>query len=279
MSIAMITWGIAWTNAKILNEFLNYYNLVFLRFLFGFLSLLPFIYKKLFYINKISKSTIFNLIIMSILFFIYNYCFFKGTDLGNSGMGGVFVTTTNPIITFIIISILSKKIEINQILGILIGCLGGLIIMNIFNEGFVHILDIKNRYFILCSLIWGIMTVIMSYGQKEINSLLYIGICYFLTTIISIPFITINDILSIDIYNSRFLINFFFASIGAMAFGTSLYIYYTPRLGPIQTSAFIFSVPFIALSSAYLFLGEVITLNVVIGGIISISSIYIINQK
>ena len=119
----------------------------------------------------------------------------------------------------------------------------------------------------------------MSYGQRKIDSLLYIGICYLLTTIISVPFATFNDIASVDIYNGRFIINFLFASIGAMAFGTSLYIYYTPRLGPIQTSAFIFSVPFIALLSAYLILGENITLNVIIGGIISISSIYIINKK
>ena len=30
MLFAMITWGIAWTNAKIVGEYLGYYNLVFL---------------------------------------------------------------------------------------------------------------------------------------------------------------------------------------------------------------------------------------------------------
>ena len=33
MSLAMFSWAIAWTNAKIVNEYLSFYNLVFLRFL------------------------------------------------------------------------------------------------------------------------------------------------------------------------------------------------------------------------------------------------------
>tara|TARA_Y100000590_G_C15677168_1_gene998490 strand:- start:950 stop:1789 length:840 start_codon:yes stop_codon:yes gene_type:complete len=279
MSLAMISWGIAWTNAKILNEFLGYYNLVFLRFFFGFIAILPFIYKKTYSLKGLSKKSLINILSMGLFFFIYNYCFFKGTDLGKSGMGGVFVTTTNPIITFIIISFISKKITNNQIIGIILGCIGGFIIMDIFNLGINNIFDMKNRYFVFCSIIWGLMTVIMSYGQKEIDSIIYIGICYFVTTLICIPFININELSSIDFFNTKFLINFFFASIGAMAFGTSIYIYYTPRLGPIQTSAFIFSVPFIALFTAFLVLGEPISINVIVGGIISIISIYIINKK
>ena len=64
-----------------------------------------------------------------------------------------------------------------------------------------------------------------------------------------------------------------------MSFGTSIYIYATPRLGPIQTSAFIFTVPFIALLTAFIVLKEPITYNVIIGGIISILAIVFINRN
>ena len=37
----MISWGVAWTNAKIVNEYFNFYDLVSLRFFFGALSLIP----------------------------------------------------------------------------------------------------------------------------------------------------------------------------------------------------------------------------------------------
>ena len=46
MSFAMLFWAVAWTNAKIVNEYLSFYNLIFLRFLVGFISLYPFIAKK-----------------------------------------------------------------------------------------------------------------------------------------------------------------------------------------------------------------------------------------
>jgi len=68
-------------------------------------------------------------------------------------------------------------------------------------------------------------------------------------------------------------------SIGAMAFGTSIYLYYTPILGPVRVSVFIFSVPFLALLTANIFLSELITIEVIIGGILSLFAIYIVNRK
>ena len=64
-----------------------------------------------------------------------------------------------------------------------------------------------------------------------------------------------------------------------MSIGTSIYIYASDRLGAIEVSSFIFSVPFIAMLTAYFVLNEQMTFNVIVGGIISILSIYIVNQK
>ena len=41
MALAMFSWGIAWTNAKIVNEYLSFHNLIFLRFLIGSISIYP----------------------------------------------------------------------------------------------------------------------------------------------------------------------------------------------------------------------------------------------
>ena len=62
-----------------------------------------------------------------------------GTHYGYAGKGAVLVTTLNPIITFIIMLFINKKINKKEILGICLGLLGGLFIMNIFKEGFSHI--------------------------------------------------------------------------------------------------------------------------------------------
>ena len=278
MAFAMLTWGVAWTSAKITNQYLNYDNLVFLRFLIGFITILPFLYKrKVSYVN-FPKSVIFNIILTSILFFIYNQCFFMGTDLGKAGMGGVFVTTTNPIVTFIIISIISKEINLFKIFSVTIGMLGGIFILDIFNQGINAVYFPGTRYFVICSVTWGVMTIFMSYAQKKMDSIYYIACCYAVTSIIAIFFVDFTEILDYSKFDNIFYINFFFVC-AAMSIGTSIYIYASYKLGPVAASTFIFSVPFIAIGTANIFINESIGFNVVIGGILSIISIYLVNSN
>ena len=278
MSFAMISWGVAWTNAKIVSEYFSYNNLVFFRYLSSFLLLSIIFGLKGKKIIIPSFNVFLNILLISFLYYVYNFSFFEGTKVGSAGMGGVFVTTTNPIITFSIISIINKTIEKKQIIGICIGALGGCFILDIFNFGFYSILSGGNIYFLICSVTWGLITVIMTYGQKDYDSISYIIICYLVTTFISMIFIIPSEIVDLSRYDLRFAINFFFVSIGAMCFGTSVYMYAAPRLGPIKTSVFIFTVPFIAMSTAYLFLSEPITIQVVIGGLLGILAVYIVNS-
>ena len=149
MSASMILWAIAWTSAKIVNEYFTFYNLVFLRFSFGFIFLTPLISIK--YFSKLNIKNFFNIFINIILFFIYNICFFKGTYYGLAGKGAILVTTINPIVTLIIISLINKKINKNQILGMLFGFIGGICILGIFNNGVNIILYKENYYFNLCN--------------------------------------------------------------------------------------------------------------------------------
>ena len=172
----MITWGIAWTNAKIVGEYLSFDNLIFLRFCLGSIALLPFIL-----INKSPFPKVNDLkyiVIPSLLFFAYNIAFFKGTHYGMAGKGAVLVTTLNPLCTVIIMTFINKKFLKNEIIGVFLGILGGLIIMNIYNEGVGELLDAGNIYFIICALTWGVMTVAINYAQKTIDLYMFIFLCY-----------------------------------------------------------------------------------------------------
>ena len=275
MSLAMISWGIAWTNAKIVGEYLSFNNLIFFRFLLGFLSLLPII---IFTKKPFPKYRVLGYIIIpSFLFYFYNIAFFKGTFYGLAGKGGVLVTTLNPLCTIIIVGILNQKIRGNEILGMLFGIVGGMIIMELHSEGLDAVLSRNNYYFIICAITWGIMTVSISYSKYIIDPYVFICLCYLFTTIIAFPS---TDLKNINLANldMRFYINFFLVSIGAMSFGTSIYMYSTNILGPTKVSVFIFSVPFIAMSTSYFVLYEPFTFNIAIGGILSLLSIYIVNR-
>ena len=272
----MITWALAWTNAKIVNEYLSFYNLIFLRFLVGFLSLLPFV---IFLKVKLPKfSDLKHVIIPSILFLIYNIAFFKGTHYGLAGKGAILVTTLNPLFTVIIMTFINKGVSKKEIISISLGIFGGIIIMDLYRDGLSGLLDPGNLYFIVCAITWGIMTVAINYAQKIINPYMFICICYLFTMFMSLPFININDLLIANL-DFRFYLNFFFVSLGAMSFGTSIYMYYTPILGPSKASIFIFSVPFLAIGMANFFLNEPFTINIIIGGVLSLLAIYIINRK
>ena len=76
----------------------------------------------------------------------------------------------------------------------------------------------------------------------------------------------------------RFMIHFFIVC-SAMSIGTSIYIFSASVLGPVKSSTFIFSVPFIAIFTANIILNEKIGMNVFIGGLLSIISIILINKK
>ena len=141
MSLAMFSWAIAWTNAKIVGEYLSFYNLVFFRFLFGFLSLLPFIIIKKNPLPKINDLKY--ILIPSLLFFFYNIAFFKGTHYGLAGKGGVLVTTLNPLCTIIIMSLINKRILKKEVAGMFLGIIGGIIIMNLHNEGLRNIFSYR----------------------------------------------------------------------------------------------------------------------------------------
>ena len=275
LSLAMISWAIAWTNAKIVGEYLSFYNLIFFRFLLGFISLLPFLmYNKK---NLPNLKAYKYIIIPSILFFIYNIAFFKGTYFGEAGRGAILVTTLNPLFTLMIISFIRKKIIFKEVLGIIVGLFGGLIIMDVFKYGFDIIFDIKNIYFLICAFTWGVMTVFIDLAQKKINPYIFISLCYFFTMVIS-WFFTDFRLIDLSLLDFRFYFNFFLVSIAAMSFGTSVYMYSTSIIGPIKASVFIFSVPFLAMGTSFIFLNEIFSLNTMVGGLISLIAIYIVNK-
>jgi len=275
MSLAMITWAMAWTNAHIVNTYLSFYNLVFFRFLLGSLSLLPIIM----YQKKIefSWNIIKYVFPVSILFLFYNISFFMATENPGVGRGAVLVTTINPIITLLIMIAVKRIIKLKEIAGIALGILGGFIIMNVFTDGLGVIFHKNNIYFLICALTWGIMTVVINYGQKKISPLQFIFYCYTLTTILALP-LTNFAVIDFDSWDINFYANFLLVSVGAMAFGTSIYMYFTSVIGPVKSSVFIFSVPFLALGISSVFLEEIINIQTIVGGLLSLTAIYVVNK-
>ena len=120
----MATWGLSWTNGKILSEYCSSSILAFWRFFLSSIFMIPvlLVSKKS---VKVNGEGLKYIIIGSIFIFSYNIFFFMGTNLGYANVGGVFVPTLNPIITFIL-SILFFRVKIftKDSIGLVFGIIG-----------------------------------------------------------------------------------------------------------------------------------------------------------
>jgi len=279
MIIAMATWGLSWTNGKILGNYTSVPVLMVWRFIIAAVSMLT----VLIYTGadwRINFKGGIAVFYSAILLVLYNHFYFTGTKLGPAGAGGVLVTTLNPVLTFILISIVHRRIPQGKaLIGIILGILGGSILINIWQEGASVVFSSGNQYFVLCAGSWAFLTLISSGINKHMSTLTYSFWLYLMSAIISLGLGFNANLLQVFSYGISFWLNMISISVGAMAFATTAYFIATSRLGSEKASAFIFTVPLSAMAFSMLILDEALKLNVLLGGLLSIAAVYLINMQ
>lgn len=278
MVFAMIFWGASWVNVKILTNYINEYELVFLRMGICFITMFPIIYfYKLSF--KIDFKTFILILLASIVLVLYSIVFFLGVEHGTAGFGGALVTTLIPINTFILLAILNKKtISLKHSFALILGGFGVLTMLNVWNFNLNEIFSKDNIYFLLASIFWPILTIISSKATKT-NGLVFTFYVYIISSFVVYLFF-IDDKLFTQIldFDFKFWINIFVISMLATTFATSIYFIGVAKLGAKEVTSFIFLVPASALILSAIFLDESISFNTLIGTICTIIAIYILNN-
>ena len=140
MVLAMVTWGLSWTNAKILGDYGNAHLIMLWRFFFATLSFAPVVWWSG-NSYKISRSSIRFIAANALCMVSYNYFYFRGTQIGFAGAGGVLVTTLNPILTALFSGLLFGGVLIKKDwLGLFLGLIGGGCIIRMLLMDLAHIL-------------------------------------------------------------------------------------------------------------------------------------------
>ena len=220
------------------------------------------------------------IIIGSILIFSYNIFFFMGSSLGIANVGGVFVPTLNPIITFILsIIIFREKIYNKDIIGLIFGIIGGIIVLEAWTLSSGQMTANGNLYFLFASISWGIMSIISGKSHKAIATLTFSFWVYFISSLFCLLMNINNDIFIVINFDFKFWLNLVVLSIGAQVFGTTVYFIATTKLGPSKASSFIFIVPITAPIFSMLFIGEKLGISTIIGGIMTMTAVYLINKE
>ena len=278
MVFAMIFWGASWISTKVLTNYVNEYELVFLRMGICFISMFPLIYffKLSFKIDL--KSFIF-ILFASVILTLYSLVMFLGVQHGTGSFGGALVTTLIPIITFILIAFLNKKtISLKHSFALILGAFGVLNMLDIWNFNLNEIFSKDNIYFLLAAFLWSILTIITSKATK-INAFVFTFYTYIISSFtLFIFFVDGNIFHKIVDFDFIFWFNMFIITILSTTFATSIYFIGASKLGAKEASSYIFLVRASALSFGDIFLGEEITFNVIIGTICTIIAIYILNN-
>jgi drug/metabolite transporter (DMT)-like permease len=279
MILAMATWGLSWTNAKVLSDYGPSSVVAFWRFFFSSIAMIPVLWLtgNDFRVTRQGMKYIFP---GAVFISLYNIFFFVGTDRGSASVGGIIVPTFNPVITFIISVLLLKQVfSRKDIMGLVLGFTGGVIVLQAWTLSLEQMIANGNMYFICASISWGIMSIISGRSHGHVSTLSFSFWVYTISALIYLGVTWNKDIFLIFTYDWIFWVNMFFLSAGAMVFGTTVYFLATTRLGPEKASAFIFMVPVTALLFSVLLIGERLEVTTMIGGIMTMTAVYLINKS
>lgn len=278
MVFAMIFWGASWISTKVLTNYINEYELVFLRMGICFITMFPIIYfYKLSF--KLDIKSFFLILIASVILTAYSISMFIGLKHGSGGFGGALVTTLIPINTFILVAVLNKKtISLKHSFALILGAFGVLNMLNIWNFDLSEIFSKDTLYFLLASVLWSILTIITAKATK-INAFVFTFYTYIISSFVLFIFFVDTSIFEkVANLNFIFWFNLFVITILSTTFATSIYFIGASKLGAKEVSSFIFLVPATALIIGAIFLDEKITSNTIIGTIFTIIAIYILNN-
>ncbi|NIJ46231.1 drug/metabolite transporter (DMT)-like permease [Wenyingzhuangia heitensis] len=279
MILSMCTWGTSWTCAKVLGTYTSALNLSFLRFILVPLTLLP-----LTYFTKtkrtVHKKGWFHVIGASVFILLYTLFFFKGVHQGFAGAGGVLVTTINPIFAYIIGLFISKILPKKQeYIGLALGFIAGMVLLKVWNNS-AAILNTGNVYFLLAAFVWAVMSKISSHANKFGNAIGFSFWTHIVAALGLIYFIDFKEIQQLfTTADTTFWFNILYFGIINSALATTCFLYVTAKIGAEKASTYIFIVPSTAVLTSFLFIGEHILWNTVIGGILGIVAVFIINGK
>ena len=280
MVFAMITWGYSWVGAKILGPYGHVSTKIFLRFFFASIALIPILLK--YHIPfRIDKKGFIFILWNSISLCSYNYFYFKSTHMGLAGVGGVLVTTLNPILTSLFVfSFLDRSsAKLKEFVGLIMGLAGGGIIMRLWEMDIALMISSGNIFYILASCSWVSVTIASQKSKTHIHFLTYSFWSFLSASLFSLSFCEIESISQTINYDSIYWLNIFLLSIVVMSFANTMYFFASSKIGAVKASSYIFVVPLTAIIFSKIILNEQVLYTTVLGGILSVVAVYLINKK
>lgn len=279
MILSMTCWGFSWASGKALSVYGVPLTIAFLRFAVTVVSLvfILLVMKEKF---TISKNGLVDVVLAAACLSFYNYCFFKGLSVGKAGAGGVLVTVLNPIIAYGITLVLARrKPSQNEFLGLGLGLIAGVVLLKVITDP-GNVFSAGNIYFLFAAISWAVLSRFTARATRYGSTLSFSFWLYTVSTVILFLVCDWGSVTNtLQQGDFVFWFNLIFSATITTSLATTFYFIATAKVGASKASSFIFMVPFSAALGSWLFLGEVIELHTIIGGLLGIGAVYILNRK
>ena len=274
---AMIGWGLSWVSVKVLSNYINEFEMVFFRFTMATLTMIPIIlYLKISF--RIDVKTLALGTLTSVVMLAYMKYFFIGTKLGTASLGGAFVTTLMPIITFVFMVLLGKKVlRAKDIFALALGAFGVLTILDVWNTSLEKVLIPQNLYFALAALSWATLTILSSKNTK-VSPIIFTFYMYIITSLMAGVFFIDFSSIQYESFDGIFWLNIIGITLLSTTYANTIYFLGIEKLGASEVSTFVFLVPFFAIGLASLFLGEKVDASILVGTVLALVAVKILND-
>ena len=274
---AMFGWGLSWVSVKVLSNYINEFEMVFFRFTLTTLTMIPIILylKKSF---RIDVKTLALVTLTSVVMLAYMKYFFLGTKLGTASLGGAFVTTLIPIITFIFMVLLGKKsLRSKDIFALGLGALGVLTILDVWHTSLALVLIPQNLYFALAAFLWATLTILSSKNSK-VSPIIFTFYMYIITSLMAVVFFVDFSLIKYESFDNIFWLNIIGVTLLSTTYANTIYFLGIEKLGASEVSSFAFLVPFFAIGLASIFLDEKINTSIIVGTVLALVAVKLLND-
>jgi len=279
--LAFVVWGTQHPPLKVLSADISPSLLSFVRFFIAGLVLLPFVFRNRVKVEKKDLAIISFLGFIGI--FLYGILGITGVNLSTATNNAILVNSWPLIALLLAPLVIKEKVTVKQALGVLIGFIGVVLIIN---NGIALGNLIESEFFsgnVLILLTAACIAVYSTFNKKYIQK--YGGLeVTFYAVVAGTMFLLASSLVSGDIFainqisfNSFLLL--LWVAVPTTALTWVIWFKSIDRIGLVKTSSFFLLIPVSGIATSALFLNEEITIFTIIGTLLILLGIYIVQKK
>jgi len=281
--LTALFWGGTFVAGRLVAQNVGPFSIAFLRFAVASILLLLLTWRLEGRLPGLNKQQIILVIVLGLTgIFTYNVLFFKGLKLIEAGRAALIIATCPVFITLCSALFFKEKINLIKGLGILISVCGAIIVVSRGNvkDIFAGSLGMGELYIFCCVLCWVAYSLTGAAAMKSLSPLACVSYSAAIGTVaLLIPAVFEGLIQNIGRQSIADWLCITYLGIFGTVIGFVWYYQGVERLGPTKAGLFINFVPVFGVLSAFLILGESITLSLATGAALVISGVYLTNKK